>query len=94
VRNFFSRFFFASGPCLAQISMGEEYINITHALELKHTTLSISCSTLSLRDPFYPFSSKYSFMTKYRKFLSLFTTLNRSNISFSSLQILIIYIEM
>jgi hypothetical protein len=29
------------------------YINITHALELEHTTLSISRSTISLRDTFY-----------------------------------------
>ncbi len=39
------------------------------------------------------FSTEYSFMTKYRKFLSFFTTLDRSNIFFFYLQILIIYIE-
>ncbi len=53
-----------------------------NTLELEHTTLSISRSTLSLQDPFYSFSSEYSFMTKYRKFLSICTTLDRSNIFF------------
>jgi hypothetical protein len=62
---------------------------IMHTLELEHTTISISRSTLSLRDPFYSFLSKYSFMTKYCKFFSFCTTLHCSNISFSLLQILL-----
>ncbi len=49
------------------------FIDITHALELKHTTPSISRSTL--RNLFYLFSSKYSFMTKYCNF---FLSLQRS----------------
>jgi hypothetical protein len=32
----------------------QAYIDITHTLELKHKTLPISRSTLSLRDPFLP----------------------------------------
>jgi hypothetical protein len=36
---------------------------------------------------FYPFSNKYSSMTKYCKFLSFCTTLDRSNIYFFSLRI-------
>ncbi len=45
-------------------------------------SLYLLLNTFSLR-PFYSFSSEYSFMTKYRKFLSFFTTLDRSKIHFS-----------
>jgi hypothetical protein len=45
-------------------------------------SLYLSLNTFSSR-PFYSFSSKYSFMTKYRKFLSFFTTLDHSKIPFS-----------
>jgi hypothetical protein len=52
-------------------------------------SLYLSLNSFSSR-PFYSFSSKYSFMTNYRKFLFFFCTmLDRSNISFSLLWILL-----
>jgi hypothetical protein len=65
-------------------------IDITRTLELEHTTLSISRSTLSLRDP-----SCFKLNPVTHAFLSFFsqcTTLDRSNISFLFTN-LIIYIE-
>jgi hypothetical protein len=47
-----------------------------------YNSLYLSLNTFSSR-PFYLFSSEYSFMTKYCKFLLFFTTLNRSKIPFS-----------
>jgi hypothetical protein len=47
-----------------------------------YNSIYLSLNTFS-SGPFYSFSSEYSFMTKYRKFLSFFTKLNCSNISFS-----------
>ncbi len=67
-----------------------EHISISRILLNSNIQLSLSLAQhLLFETLFYWFSSKYSVMTKYRKFLSFFTTLDRSNISFSPLRILL-----
>jgi hypothetical protein len=66
-------------------------IDITRTLELEHTTLSISRSTLSLWDLFV--LQIKSSITRISSFFSRCTMLDRSNISFFYLRILIIYIK-
>jgi hypothetical protein len=59
------------------------YINITHTLEREHKLSLSRAQHFLLETLFYPLSSEYAFMTKYCKFLSLCTMLDRSNTFFS-----------